>query len=811
MAITDDNGSVSRTPTSKLYRSAILFMHRSKGSGRRKGVRSHPITRLPCAAGIGRRSVLCRAVCVLLSLLGLSEAHAGASASEQQAPAKGANLTITTPLRPESFLEATCPHQAAWGTPQSGIQLWRWPFKLAQINRLTVRVGERSIDLRDAQGTVLTTPLEQQLLLRVAPEATRRIRLCGTDAPCATVLELQGGWTDEDSILLDLQPVLLPMHRGGLTAEREVRHAPGQLEVRSRAFNVVFRVLAPHGRAAFTTSENRVLVRLTGPPPAKLVFVAGQHGKAIPDAVHVRELLPGGGQLGRVLDSLPDVRFDSRSFFRPLAWSAISLHRLWVVNPDMGPGLISGYGPADRDPLRPRYAWFFDEPMLANVAYTRLGMTAPVRDALRMLTRYQASGGKPVHEVTQSLRYWPKFFREFPYAYMHADSGPFFIVGHWLYWRASGDSRLISDHWPALLRAYRWCTRQVDEKSGLFVVRPGQWGGTEASIDIDRDLFTNGMWLVALRALADMASYLGDETTELEARQRLDQYAPALERTFWDPEEERFFWGYRRNGARIAHCFPQAGVPFWLGAFARRRVRLTVSHWFGPGYATCWGIRTVPETDEQYAPDSYQLGSVWPVWTACVQLAALRSDWNGDVYEQWQQALGAMFLPETNGHMPELLRGDRFQLATGAVQHQMFSHLLPVNILIDGFLGVSVHAPRRTLWLRPNLPSVVRRARARGLYFGERERFDLCYEKADGGYVVALDLRGLDHPVHLRLDLPPLAKSPSGVRVDGKRVRLSRAAGRMRVEIALSPARHRIVVSGIEAPSSPKRHSLTNP
>ena len=45
-----------------------------------------------------------------------------------------------------------------------------------------------------------------------------------------------------------------------------------------------------------------------------------------------------------------------------------------------------------------------------------------------MLLRYQRADGKMVHEITQSLRYHPRYFQDYQWAYIHSSSGTYLMA-----------------------------------------------------------------------------------------------------------------------------------------------------------------------------------------------------------------------------------------------------------------------------------------------------------------------------------------------------------------------------------------------
>lgn len=136
-------------------------------------------------------------------------------------------------------------------------------------------------------------------------------------------------------------------------------------------------------------------------------------------------------------------------------------------NPDLGCGLVAGWGPSGTS-LRPGFGWFFGgDAAINSLAMDATGQWKLVAEGLRFLAHYQREDGKIPHEISQSAGTIP-WFEEFPYAYYHADTTPFWMLALWNYWRASGDDDLIRELWPSLMKAYQWCLSVETDGDGII-------------------------------------------------------------------------------------------------------------------------------------------------------------------------------------------------------------------------------------------------------------------------------------------------------------------------------------------------------
>lgn len=161
-----------------------------------------------------------------------------------------------------------------------------------------------------------------------------------------------------------------------------------------------------------------------------------------------------------------------------LEWAKINLEEQRSCNPELGCGLVAGWGPSGTS-LRPGFGWYFGgDAAINSLAMDVTGQWDLVAEGLRFLARYQRDDGKIPHEISQAAGTIP-WFTEFPYAYYHADTTPYWIVALWNYWRASGDEALVRELWPNLQAAYSWCLSVETDGDGIMENTTGGLGAIE--------------------------------------------------------------------------------------------------------------------------------------------------------------------------------------------------------------------------------------------------------------------------------------------------------------------------------------------
>jgi hypothetical protein len=434
---------------------------------------------------------------------------------------------------------------------------------------------------------------------------------------------------------------------------------------------------------------------------------------------------------------------------RAIAWSAISLDQLRVKSPDLGYGLVSGYS-SSGDTTRPRYCWFFEEPMLTQRAYHRLGLSSHVREAFELLMRYQREDGKTVHEVTQSLRWWKGFFEEFRYAYIHTDGAVYYLDAFARYWRETGDLDFVRAHWPGIAKIFSWCESIVDPKDALLRIDPGDWGSAESSFKVGKDSQLEAMWVRALRSVEDLARELGKD--ELAARCAVSEQRAriSIEAKLWNEEAGTYHWGVDRAGCPLDSLVPHHAIGIWMDSFRPDRATRMLETMASADFKTDWGVRSLSLADKKYDAKSYQSGSVWPVWNTGVIIGDFRHLRCVEGFRNWRAMVALRGLDQL-GPMPEVLSASECRRLPEGVPHQQFSECAVTNGFFDGLLGLEVDVPARRLRLAPWMPPTWPRLEVERIPFGPAS-IDIEILNENGRWSLIVQSR-LPWPVDL--DLAP--------------------------------------------------------
>jgi glycogen debranching enzyme len=503
----------------------------------------------------------------------------------------------------------------------------------------------------------------------------------------------------------------------------------------------------------------------------------------------------------------PDARLDE-SF----SWAKVGIAKGVATNPLLGTGLVAGFRTSGESE-RPGFGWFFGRDALwTTLALHSVGDFPQARTALEFLRKHQRTDGKVPHEVSQSATLVP-WFTDYEYAWKSADATPLYVVAHADHWRASGDATYLRSSWDSIQRAYRFTAATDTDGNGLVENTKVGHGWVEggALYPAHEEIYLQGTWIEAARAMAEMADALKDPALAGEARAAAETARAAVEKTYW--LDERGFYGFATTLAQERSPQAEPGpnrerrqtrldelalvrfvdedtvlpaVPLWWGQLEDSRAQLQLDHIGASSIATDWGARILSDTSRLYDPLSYHYGSVWPLFTGWASVGAYRY---GRPHVGYQALMANALLRSRSaiGYVTELLSGD-FNAPFGrSSDHQVWSEAMVVSPLLRGMLGLEAEAGGRRLRFSPSLPADWESVAVRNFAVGAG-RHDFSLSRAAGRMTIDLVRRGETAPLEL-VAAPafPLDARVRSVRVDGAEVRFQvrRTGDVQRAEVSL--------------------------
>ncbi|UCG86044.1 MAG: hypothetical protein JSW71_19385 [Gemmatimonadota bacterium] len=688
-------------------------------------------------------------------------------------------ITLEGDVRPQQYL-GVLGRSAAWLGRETGeAELWVHPLKLASDFRLAFRIPDY-VDVIHARDVARTLEVRPELTTVTYSHATFTVR----------------------------QHILAPLNEPGLLILLEVdTFRPLEVVVSFKtalqyawpgAFGGQYAFWDENAKAFVLSESLRQRNAFIGSPWASTASTHPAH--ALPDAPNTfiipvdtlrarHEFIPivvAAGiaprdSVSAVYDRLVDnaelfyrekldhvtrllqstTAIDSPNDLLDLAfdWSKINLDESLTCNPDLGCGLVAGWGPSGTS-TRPGFGWFFGgDAAINSFAMDATGLWPEVAQGLRFLAAYQRSDGKIPHEISQAAGHLPWFDGTFPYTYYHLDTTPFWIVAVWRYWKASGDQDLLRELWPAVRRAYSWCLTRDTDGDGLIENGPENLGAIEIGelgVGIHQDIYVAAVWVEALGALAELAASQSDEALSQEADRLRQRASRSINEDYWREREGHHAFGILTSGGTNNNLtvWPAAAAAFSL--LTPARAESTLTKLAADSITADWGARILSTGSPLYDPMHYNNGAVWPFVTGFVTWGQYnyRRPWAGFPL---LDALTQMTFDWARGRHPELLSGRYYRPLDTAVPQQFFATSMLLSSVMYGVLGWHPDGPGRHVRLAPQLPPGWDRIAVTNLRVG-RSRLDASFEQAVGSFTAELSTQG--PPVSVELVVP----IPSGAR-----------------------------------------------
>ncbi|GMU51575.1 MAG: hypothetical protein AMXMBFR33_07210 [Candidatus Xenobia bacterium] len=659
---------------------------------------------------------------LVLALLLLSQASA--------APLEESGLELSRPIHVGTFMDVCGPRAALFGYEGRKLEAWVYPMKVLEDFQL-------HFSLEGYPSPVPSTELVKQITVR--PEATiltyshsaftaRHILFAARNEPGVAML-LEVDTLLPMTVTGEFRPRLKLMWPAGIQTGN-LSFADGRYSLTEESGRFAAVIACPGSRDVTLMPYQeeprdqpaRFLVDLpVGAGPLPIVITGSVKGLKEARAANDR-LLQGltadynanVAHYRRLLQDTVQVDTPDRELDQAYQWSKVGIDKGLVANPLLGTGLVAGFRTSG-DSERPGYAWFFGRDALWTVlASTAYGDFATTRTALEFLRKFQRADGKVPHEISQSASL-VDWWNAYPFGWASSDATPLYVIALADYYRASGDRAFLDKSWEAALKAWRF-TAATDKDGDGLVENTGvghAWVEGGALYPPDAELYLQGCWMEACRSLAELAEARGDRQLAAEARSRAETTRKAVEARYWLPSQGYYAFSIDRpHAARKAEPGPYlarrqarlnelasggpvgedtvlSAVPLWWGLLEDGRAQSTLDHLGSRAMATDWGHRILSNQSKLYDPLSYHYGSVWPLFTGWVSMAAYRY---GRPHVGWQALQANVHLSTSGalGYVTELISGDFLAPFGRSSHHQVWSQAMVASPVVRGLLGLEV-------------------------------------------------------------------------------------------------------------------------
>lgn len=688
-------------------------------------------------------------------------------------PLGSSPIALHGDARQNVYLSAVGRRAIAMGTEDGRLELWSWPVKWLHDFQLAFRVPKYTQPIlgRDVARSVTTRPEGVTIEYAYESFTVRQHIFVPLDEP-AVVMLLEVDAIRPMDIIATFTPDIhfaWPAGLGGqyliwdqgskafLFSEprRRVNAYLGSPAV-TEASDVPAHMLSaapPQLVLGVGGAAERYTPPVLGEPPGKgidahvayipIVLAGGEMPRDSALALYRRLIAPGAAEREwkrRVAheDSLRTMRLSIHSpdslLDRAVEWAKAQLDEAYVCNPDLGCGLVAGYGLSGAASDRPGFGWFFGgDASINSFAMTGTGLFDDVRNgAFRFFAKYQPKDGKITHEISQGAGQ-VDWFGAYPYAFYHGDTSPFWILAFGEYWKQSGDTALLRELWPNIRKAYEW-SRATDSNGDGLMENPLAGAGAievgDLQLGIVSDVYMSGVWVAALDRFARMAVTMHEPKLAAQARAIRTKAVATLESKLWLPSLHQYAFALLDSGRVNDNLTAWPATAMSFGVLDERRGADMAAKLASSSILTDWGARPLASTSPLFDPLHYNNGAVWPFVTGFVSLAEYRYH-NADAGWQALQAIARTGFDESRGNNPEVISGRLYKPLDTAVPQQFFATSMVLTPLIRGLLGLDVDVPARRLTMAPHLPPQWDSLRVDAIPFGD-ERVDIVLRQRRG-------------------------------------------------------------------------------
>lgn len=668
-------------------------------------------------------------------------------------------FAMSQEVSPRGYIEASGRRATILGTEDGVLECWIYPFKILRNLRLHILLDGRSLELLAEDLAVH---------IEVNPETT----IITYSHPQFTIREILFAPLESQSliILFDID-THIPLTLG-------VKFLPEFKPMWPGSLGGQYARWAKDMKAFLISESRKKYAAYVGSPLASRYFYAPAHRLA--DAPNCFEIdispeyaqqnyipiiIAGGPQnwklaaetYNKTLNSIQQLYKQTQQYYSNLLenflsiecpnealnlafqWGKIALNKGFVTNPYLGSGLIAGYGLSGRSE-RPGFCWFFGgDAFINSFAMNGYGDFEIIKSTLRLFQKYQREDGKIMHEMSQSASMIP-WFNEYPYAFYHADTTPYFIMAMHSYIIASGDLDFLNESWNSVKKTYKYCLSTDADGNGLMENSQAGLGAVETGAllrKIKEDIYLAGIWTESLRCLAEMAKFANENTMAVEAEKRYHRAQESINKLFWNEEKGFYSFALTEDGGRINEVTIWPTIPIIFGLLPAERAEEMLKLIASEEMSTDWGVRMLSKKSKLYDPISYNNGSVWPFLTGFASLAEYTGHRALPAFEHLKQNASLTF-EGSQGYITELLSGDYFRPLDSSVPHQLFSSSTWMFAFMRGLLGLKANAINHTLSLSPHLPSHWKEAKVKNFRIGQ-DIFDLQLHKERDFYQLKIE------------------------------------------------------------------------
>lgn len=425
-------------------------------------------------------------------------------------------------------------------------------------------------------------------------------------------------------------------------------------------------------------------------------------------------------------------------------WAKVAVDKALVCNPQLGCGLVAGYGLSGRSE-RPGFAWFFGGDSFFNSwAITSYGSFDMTRQGLAFIRKNQRQDGKIMHELSQGAAFIP-WFEKYPYGFYHAETTPYYIVSLHDYLNWSGDRKFIEESWPSLKKAYQYVLSSDEDGDGLMENTVAGLAALELGAFLKNtktDIYLAALSVEAHRVFSELAGLMGENGLSRKANKTFEKALEALRDKFWVEEEKKYAHALTVKDKQLAETTVWPSMPLFFKQLPPRRADHILDIFASSEMSTDWGVRSLSPKSSHYDPLNYNYGTVWPFLTGYACLSEYNYGRSLAGFSHLMSLAYNTFI-DGLGFCPELLSGEFFNPVEESVPHQIFSSSPVITCLVRGLLGLKGNALRREIEFKPSLPGAWDKIKVRNFRAG-KDIFHFNVQRAQNKLVFHIETKAHD-------------------------------------------------------------------
>jgi hypothetical protein len=675
---------------------------------------------------------------------------------------EGNPMALHRLAQPGTYFDKVGRKFAILGYESGSFEAWAYPLKLFRNFELSFYTGSSTEPIRgkDIIRYVSVTPEATTLTYTYQSFTVKEIFITPVDEAGAIIL-LDVNSTEPLTIVASFLPVLQPMWPAGIGGQYAYWDDATKAYLISeptRKNNAY--VGSPAGVGMSYTpahmlsdypNQFKIVVDHPDSLRGRLIPIVMAGGKAPRDsvkAIYQRILSNPESYYRKNVGYYRNLRQNTLHIETPnpqvnlaFEWAKVAYDNLFVINPDLGYGMVAGLGPSGTGG-RPGFGWFFGgDAFINSFSLDCYGAYQSVKDALTFTQKWQREDGKMAHELSQAAGY-VDWWKDYPYGYIHGDTSPFYICAMYDYYKATGDSEFVLRSWASLRKAYDWSLATDEDNDGLMDNKKAGLGALEYGplTDIQSDIYTGAIWVRAVYSMERLARIARDESMAKQTAEYYKKASRAFDDRFWDEKHQQYSYAFTAKGEHVDIVSPWSSVGLMWGLGEPGRSEQSLEKLNSAELTTDWGIRSISNKSKYFEPLNYNYGAVWPFLTSWVATAQFRHHFALQGYNSLLASARHTF-DNGLGDVTEVFSGAQNIWPQEAVAHQGFSSASAVLPLVRGLIGLDGDAEKKEITFAPQLPANWDTLTVDDYHLGE-EFVDMRYERRESKVAVKVESRG---------------------------------------------------------------------